>query len=64
MTPVSVQQGVSEQALAGSPLKSVAEIDHSRLQSLSAALAEAMGKFDPDRTRHAALEAVGQGAAG
>ncbi|MGO9509485.1 MAG: arylsulfatase [Mycobacterium sp.] len=39
------------QALAGSPMKSVAELSHSTLRSLSSALQEAMGKFNPDRTR-------------
>ena len=41
----------TEQALAGSPMKSVAELSHSTLRSLGAALEEAMGKFNPDRTR-------------
>ena len=41
----------TEQALAGSPMKSVAELSSSTLRSLGAALEEAMGKFDPDRTR-------------
>jgi arylsulfatase A-like enzyme/uncharacterized membrane protein len=40
-----------EQALAGSPAKSVAEIDKPTLRGLEGALAEAMGKFNPDRTR-------------
>jgi len=39
------------QALAGSPMKSVAELSRSTLRSLGAALQEAMGKFNPDRTR-------------
>jgi len=40
-----------EQALAGSAMKSVAELSHTTLRSLGAALEEAMGKFNPDRTR-------------
>ena len=40
-----------EQTLAGSPIKSVAELRHSTLRSFGAALAEAMGKFNPDRTK-------------
>ena len=40
-----------EQALGGSPAKSVAEIDKPALRGLEGALAEAMGKFKPDRTR-------------
>jgi arylsulfatase A-like enzyme/uncharacterized membrane protein len=40
-----------EQALAGSLLKSVVELEHSTLRGLESALAEAMGKFTPDRTR-------------
>lgn len=40
-----------EQTLAGSPMKSVAELRHSTLRSLGAALQEAMGKFNPDRTK-------------
>ena len=40
-----------EQALAGSPMKSVVELEHSTLRGMEAALAEAMGKFNPDRTR-------------
>jgi arylsulfatase len=39
-----------EQALSGAPMKSVAELDGSTLRDLEAALAEAMGKFEPDRT--------------
>lgn len=39
------------QALASSPMKSVAELGRSTLRSLGAALREAMGKFNPDRTR-------------
>ena len=39
------------QALAGSPMKSVAELSRSTLRSLGAALQDAMGKFNPDRTR-------------
>jgi len=38
-----------EQALAGAPLKSVVESDDG-VDGLKAALAEAMGKFNPDRT--------------
>jgi len=41
---------VVEQTLAGSPMKSVAEMSHSTLRSFGAALQEAMGKFNPDRT--------------
>jgi len=40
-----------EQTLAGSPLKSVVEIAGSSLKDLESGLAEAMGKFEPDRTR-------------
>ncbi|CQD07764.1 sulfatase [Mycobacterium lentiflavum] len=40
-----------QQALAGSPMKSVAELAHSTLRGFGAALEEAMGKFNPDRTR-------------
>ena len=40
-----------EQALAGSALKSVVEMDSSTLKGLEASLAEAMAKFNPDRTR-------------
>ncbi|MEZ5116425.1 MAG: arylsulfatase [Candidatus Nanopelagicales bacterium] len=40
----------AEQALAGSPAKSVAEMDSRGLSDLKEALAEAMGKFVPDRT--------------
>ncbi|ORB91191.1 arylsulfatase [Mycobacterium persicum] len=40
-----------EQTLAGSPMKSVAELSHSTLRSLGAALQEAMGKFNLDRTK-------------
>jgi uncharacterized membrane protein len=40
-----------EQVLAGSPMKSVVELDHSTVRGLEAALAEAMAKFNPDRTR-------------
>ena len=40
-----------EQALARSPMKSVVELEHSTLRGMEAALAEAMGKFNPDRTR-------------
>ena len=39
-----------ERALAGSPAKSVVESDEGGLKELEAALAEAMGKFSPDRT--------------
>lgn len=41
----------TEQALVGSPMKSVAELSRSTLRSLGAALEEAMGKFNPDRTK-------------
>ena len=40
-----------EQALAGSPMKSVAEMDGAGLGDLKSSLAEAMGKFNQDRTR-------------
>ena len=39
-----------EQALPGAPLKSVVESDETSLSELKSALAEAMGKFNPDRT--------------
>ena len=39
-----------EQALPGSPLKSVVPMGKKGLRELKAALAEAMGKFSPDRT--------------
>ena len=39
-----------EQALASSPMKSVVESDEGGISELKAALAEAMGKFNPDRT--------------
>jgi arylsulfatase A-like enzyme/uncharacterized membrane protein len=41
---------VVEQTLPGSPMKSVVESDEQGLRELQAALAEAMGKFNPDRT--------------
>ncbi|ANW68035.1 arylsulfatase [Mycobacterium sp. djl-10] len=40
-----------EQTLAGSPAKSVADIDTPSLHGLEEAVAQAMGKFEPDRTR-------------
>lgn len=40
-----------EQSMAGSPMKSVAELSGAMLTSLGSALEEAMGKFNPDRTR-------------
>lgn len=40
-----------ERALAGAALKSVVELDSSTYKGLESALAEAMGKFHPDRTR-------------
>ena len=40
----------AEQALPGSPAKSVVEMDGSSLSDLKASLAQAMGKFSPDRT--------------
>lgn len=40
-----------QQALAGSPMKSAAELSHWTLRGFSAALEEAMAKFNPDRTR-------------
>ena len=39
-----------EQALAGAALKSVVESDEGGIDELKVALAEAMGKFNPDRT--------------
>ena len=41
---------LAEQALAGSPAKSVAAIEGKGLSGLKDALGEAAGKFDPDRT--------------
>jgi len=38
-----------EQALSGSPMKSVVESDEKGLKELQSVLAEAMGKFNPDR---------------
>src|SRR6516165_3004348 len=40
-----------EQALPGSPAKSVAQTDKEGIRALKAGLAEAMGKFVPDRTK-------------
>ena len=40
----------AERALAGSPAKSVAPMDKKGVEELKAALAEAAGKFSPDRT--------------
>ena len=40
----------AEQAMAGSPFKSVAPMDEGGLKGLKGALAEAAGKFNPDRT--------------
>jgi len=40
----------AEQALSGSPAKSVVEMDSSSMDDLKSSLAEAMGKFNPDRT--------------
>jgi len=39
-----------EQALSGSPAKSIAQSEEGGLQQLQTSLAEAMGKFAPDRT--------------
>ena len=39
-----------EQALPGSPAKSIAQSDEGGLKQLQESLAEAMGKFAPDRT--------------
>ncbi len=39
-----------ERALPGSPMKSVVQSDEKGLKALRASLAEAMGKFKPDRT--------------
>jgi arylsulfatase len=50
VTPAAGRLGV-EQALGGSPMKSVAELSGSMLRSLGTALEEAMGKFNPDRTK-------------
>jgi arylsulfatase len=50
VTPAQGRLAV-EQTLVGSPMKSVAELSHSTLRSLGKALEEAMGKFNPDRTR-------------
>ena len=44
------QRLVVEQALPGSPLKSVVESDEKGIDELKRALGEAMGKFAPDRT--------------
>jgi arylsulfatase len=40
-----------EQVLSGSPMKSVAAMDDAGMGDLKSSLAEAMGKFNPDRTR-------------
>ena len=40
-----------EQTLSGSPMKSVVALDSSTFRGLEGALAEAMAKFNPDRTR-------------
>ncbi|HME79195.1 MAG TPA: sulfatase-like hydrolase/transferase, partial [Mycobacterium sp.] len=40
-----------EQVLGGSPMKSIVELERSTLKGLETSLAEAMGKFNPDRTR-------------
>jgi arylsulfatase len=40
----------AEQAMAGSPAKSLVEMDEGGLKGLKDALAEAAGKFNPDRT--------------
>ena len=39
-----------EQALPGSPMKSIAQSEKGGMKQLQASLAEAMGKFAPDRT--------------
>jgi uncharacterized membrane protein len=44
------QRFAVEQALPGSPLKSVVQSDKSGVEALKGSLAEAMGKFSPDRT--------------
>ncbi len=44
------QRLAAEQALPGAPLKSVVESDDDSIGELKAALGEAMGKFNPDRT--------------
>ena len=43
-------QLAAEQALVGSPAKSVARMDKKGLEGLKESLAEAAGKFNPDRT--------------
>ncbi|OBI85184.1 arylsulfatase [Mycobacterium asiaticum] len=50
VTPAQGRLAV-EQTLSGSPMKSVAELSRSSLRALGAALQQAMGKFNPDRTR-------------
>ena len=46
----AAQRIVVEQALPGSPVKSVVESDEKGVDELKRALGEAMGKFNPDRT--------------
>ena len=50
VVPAASRLGL-EQALGGSALKSVAELDSKTVKGLEAALGEAMGKFKPDRTK-------------
>lgn len=50
VTPAQGRLAV-EQTMAGSPMKSVAELSRSTLRALGSALEEAMGKFNPDRTK-------------
>ena len=53
-----------EQALPGSPLKSVVESDEGGIDELTRALGEAMGKFNPDRTVLPIKEKAFSGVAG
>ena len=55
---------VAEQALAGSPAKSVAPMDKHGLRGLKDALAEAAGKFSPDRAVLPIADKTFGGAAG
>ncbi|CAM2922706.1 arylsulfatase [Mycobacterium intermedium] len=50
VTPAPARLAV-QQTLAGSPMKSVAELSHTNLRSFTSALEQAMGKFNPDRTK-------------
>jgi arylsulfatase A-like enzyme/uncharacterized membrane protein len=53
-----------EQTLNGSVLKSVAELDSGTVSELESALNEAMGKFDPDRTKLPVADRTFGGVAG